>query len=302
MAKIDLSIIIVNYNTANLLDNCLRSISKADKPKSGLEVIVVDNASTDHSFDLVKKNFPEVKIIINNENYGFAKANNLGAKEATGRFFLFLNSDTILNRFSLVKPLKYLKNHPSVGALTIKLLLKDGSIDRDNHRGFPTPWAAFTYFSGLSKLFPKIRSFNQYHLNYLNLDKTHAIPVAAGSFLMLPKSIFQKIGGWDEDYFFYGEDIDLCFRLSEAGLKIIYYPKVSAIHLKGASSGLRSESKKIAQNTKTNRLKVARASVNAMEIFYKKHYQKKYPRIASFLVLSAIRLRGAFRIFKHHLS
>jgi GT2 family glycosyltransferase len=300
--KVDLSIIIVNYNTSLLLENCLRSIAKADKPKKGLEIIVVDNASSDNSVNLVKKNFPDVKIISLKTNLGFAKANNLGAKTANGNYYLFLNSDTVLNRFSIVKPLKYLKNHPKAGAITVKLYLKNGQIDRDNHRGFPTPWAALTHFSGLSKLFPNSRLFGQYHQKFLNFDKIHTVPVAAGSFLMLPKNVFEKLNGWDEDFFFYGEDIDLCYRLYLLGLKTIYYPKANATHLKGASSGLRSESKNIAKNSKANRIKVAKASVKAMEIFYKKHYQKKYPWFVTFLVLLAIRFRGFLRILKHYLS
>lgn len=302
MNKVDLSIIIVNYNTSFLLENCLKSIVRADKPKKGLEIIVVDNASIDKSVSLVRRHFPEVKLITNKTNLGFSKANNLGAKYANGQYLLFLNSDTVLSRLSLVKPLKYLKNHPSVGALTIKLYLKNGSIDKDNHRGFPTPWVALTQFSGLSKLFPKSRLFGQYHQNFLNLDKIHSIPVAAGSYLMIPKKIFNKLNGWDEDFFFYGEDIDICYRINKLGLKTIYYPKVSAIHHKGASSGLRKESKDIAKNTKRNRIKVAKASVQAMELFYKKHYQKKYPCFVSLIIINSIRIKGLLRILKHYLS
>jgi len=301
MTKLDLSIVIVNYNTASLLDDCLSSIFKSTKPKNGIEVIVVDNASTDDSRKIVKKKYPDVYLIANKTNLGFAKANNLGVKQAKGRFLLFLNSDTVVNRFSLVKPLKYLRNHPSVGAVTIKLYLKNNQIDPDNHRGFPTPWAALTHFSGLSRLFPQSKVFNQYHLGYLNFDRIHPIPVAAGSFLLMPTALFHQLGGWDEAYFFYGEDIDLCFRLNQAGYKIIYYPKVSALHLKGASSGLRQETKKIAPANKANRLKVAKASVKAMEIFYQKFYADKYPFLLTYFVLLAIKIRGFFRLTKHRL-
>lgn len=297
-----LSIIITNHNTETLLKNCLTSIYQSILPKKGVEVIVVDNASSDNSPQMVKKDFPQVKLLENQENLGFAKANNLGVSVSTSRYLLFLNSDTILSRFSLVKPLKYLRNHPSVGALTVKLQLKDGSIDPDNHRGFPTPWASLTHLVGLSKLFPRSHLFNQYHLTYKGYRQIHSIPIAAGSYLMMPTHLFHQIGAWDESYFFYGEDIDLCYRLNQAGFKIIYYPKVTVTHLKGASSGLRKETKDLAKPSKQTRLKVARASTQAMQIFYQKFYAQKYPSWLTFIVLSAIKLKGQLRIIKHHLS
>lgn len=298
----DLSIIIVNYNTRQLLFDCLTSIFKAEQPKKGTEIIVVDNASSDDSLKMLSDHFPQVKVIANKQNLGFAAANNLGATVAIGKTLLFLNSDTVIKKYSLVKPLKYLRKHPFVGAITIKLVLKDGSLDKDNHRGFPTPWAALTYFSGLAKVFPKTALFTKYHQSTKNLDKIHPIPVAAGSFLMIGKKLFDNIGRWDEQYFFYGEDIDLCFRINQAGKKIIYYPKVSALHLKGASSGLRKETSHSAVSSKKNRIKVAQASIDAMKIFYKKFYKDKYPKSLTWLILAGISLKGYFRLLKHKLS
>lgn len=302
MAKPELSIIIVNYNTSALLKDCLTSIYKGMLPPNGVEVIVVDNASHDDSVNMIEKNFRQVKIISNKENLGFAKANNLGVAATQCPYVLFLNSDTVLNRLSLVKPLKYLKNHPSVGALTIKLYLKNGEIDIDNHRGYPTPWASLSHFSGLAKIFPKSSLFNYYHLGHESYDRIHSIPVAAGSYLMMPTKLFRQIGGWDEAYFFYGEDIDLCYRINQAGYKIVYYPKTSALHLKGASSGLRKETKGLAKPPKETRVRVAKASVEAMEIFYKKFYSQKYPQLLTWFVLLAIRGRGMIRVIKHQLS
>ncbi|MBI1872242.1 glycosyltransferase family 2 protein, partial [Candidatus Collierbacteria bacterium] len=298
----DLSIIIVNFNTADLLADCLNSIFKATFPKNGLEVIVVDNASRDNSIKMVKAEFPEVILIKNKKNLGFAKANNIGAKKATGRYLLFLNSDTVIKRYSLVKPLKFLKNHPKVGALTIKLITKDGQTDIDNHRGYPTPWASFTHFTGLSAIFPQSTFFNSYYLGLKKLNRIHSIPVAAGSFLMMPSKVYSEIGGWDEAYYFYGEDIDLCYRIGQAGYKIIYYPKVSSLHLKGASSGIRKETAKVSKADSATKIKIAKSSAEAMKIFYKKFYVKKYPRIVTFLVLSAITLKGWLRILKYKLT
>ena len=297
-----LSIIIVSYNTKDLLRDCLKSILKALPHKGDLEIIIVDNASKDESVAMIEADFPQVRLIKNSKNLGFAAANNLGAKKATGSYLLFLNSDTKLSPYALVKPLKFIKTHPDVGAITVKLILPDGSLDKDNHRGFPTPWTALTHFSGLSRLFPASPLLNNYYQSYRNLNAIHTLDVAAGSFLMMPMSLFNKIGGWDESYFFYGEDIDLCFRIHQAGKKIIYYPKVTVLHYKGASSGLRKESKKIAKPPKETRVKVARASIQAMEIFYKKFYRDKYPGIITWLVLTGIKFKGYFRVLKHQLS
>lgn len=300
--KNELALIIVNYNTRQLLDDCLASIYKADHPKEGLQVIIVDNASGDDSMDMVAKKYPAALIIENSENLGFAKGNNIGVDAADARYVLFLNSDTVVKRYSLVKPLKYLKTHPKVGAITVKLFLKDGTIDFDNHRGFPTPWASISKFSGLAKIFPKSTFFNSYHLGFQKLDKIHQIPVAAGSYLMMPIKLFKDIGMWDESYFFYGEDIDLCYRINEAGYSIIYYPKVNILHLRGASSGLRKENAKIASSSKANKIKVAKSSTKAWKIFYKKFYSKKYPPIVTFLVLAGIAIKGKLRVLKYQLG
>lgn len=300
--KNELAIIVVNYNTRQLLDDCLASIYRADAPKGGLQVVVVDNASSDDSMNMVAQKYPGVLVVKNSENLGFAKANNIGVEAADAKYILFLNSDTVIRRYSLVKPLKYLKTHPKIGAITVRLYLKDGSIDYDNHRGFPTPWTSFTKFSGLSKFFPKSTLFNSYHLGFQKLDKIHAIPVAAGSFLMMPTKLFKDIGMWDETYFFYGEDIDLCYRVNQAGYKIIYYPKVSTLHLRGATSGLRKENAKEAVSAKANKIKVAKSSAEAWKIFYKKFYSKRYPKIVTAIVLAGIAIKGKLRVLKYQLG
>ena len=303
--KFELAIIIVNYNTEKLTEDCLNSVFRADQPKEGMQVIVVDNGSKDNSVVMLKKyakRQPNLIVIESSENLGFAKGNNVGVDACDAKHVLFLNSDTVVKRYSLVKPLKYLKTHPKVGAVTIKLYLKDGSIDYDNHRGFPTPWTAITKFSGLASLFPKSMFFNSYHLGFKKLDKIHQIPVAAGSYMMMPTKLFRQIGMWDETYFFYGEDIDLCYRINQAGYKIIYYPKVSTLHLRGASSGLRKENAKTAVSSKENRIKVAKSSTDAWRIFYKKFYKTKYPFFITTIVIAGMTLIGNFRVLKHKLS
>ncbi len=302
MNQPELSIIIVNYNTRQLLENCLASILKAMAPKKGLEIIVVDNNSRDGSQAMISKKFREVKLIENEENLGFARANNEGRKVANSKYLLFLNSDTVVKHYSFVKPLKFLKNHPKVGAVTIKLITGDGTLDLDNHRGFPTPWASFCHFFGLSKLFPHSTFFNSYHLGLKKLNRIHSIPVAAGSFLLMSTKLFDEVGRWDEAYYFYGEDIDLCYRIGQAGYKIVYYPKVSTIHLKGASSGLRKETAATVNTDRITRIKVAKASTESMKIFYTKFYAHKYPFFVTWFVLSATTIKGWLRVLKQQLT
>lgn len=303
--KFDLAIIIVNYNTAQLTEDCLTAVFNADQPKGGLQVVVVDNGSKDGSVAMLKKlakKHSNLIVIPSRQNLGFAKGNNVGVEASDARHLLFLNSDTIVKRYALVKPLKYLKAHPKVGAITIRLYLKDGSIDYDNHRGYPTPWVAMSKFSGLAKLFPNSTFFNGYHLGFKKLDKIHQIPVAAGSWLMMPTKLFRQIGCWDETYFFYGEDIDLCYRINEVGYKIIYYPRVSTLHLRGASSGLRKENAKTAVSGKENRLKVAKASTDAWKIFYKKFYRSKYPYLVTATIIAGMSVIGYLRVLKYKFS
>ena len=298
----DLSVIVVSYNTRRLLDDCLRSLYAAAAPAGGLEVIVVDNASADGSPALVAEKYPQAKLLTSAENLGYSAANNRGAAVAEGEYLLYLNSDTVVGADALVKPLAYLRANPRVGALTVRLVYPSGERDPDNHRGFPTPWNALCHFSGLSRLFRNNPRYNGYFRSYEDFSQVHLVPVIAGSYMLMPRALDRQLGGWDETYFFYGEDIDYCYRINEAGYEIVYYPLVEVVHYKGASSGLRKESADIARPPKETRVKVARESVRAMELFYHKFYRDKYPRVVTALVLAGIRLRGWLRIVKHQLT
>ncbi|MCP4359011.1 MAG: glycosyltransferase family 2 protein [Chloroflexi bacterium] len=302
ISNLTLSIIIVNYNTCQLLADCLGSLAAAAKPAGGMEIIVVDNASSDGSVALVREQYPQVKLIASEENVGFSAGNNRGLQVACGRTVLFLNSDTRVSQESLTQPLAYLDEHPQAGAITVKLIYPNGRRDPDNHRGFPTPWNAFCHFSGLGKLFPHKPKYNGYFQSYVNFDETHPVEVIAGSFMMMPMKLCRELKGWDETYFFYGEDIDFCYRIRQAGYEIIYYPHVDVLHYKGASSGLRKESADIAQPPKGTRVRVAKESVRAMKIFYRKFYSEQYPRWVTAVVLAGIQLRGWIRVLKHQLT
>ncbi len=299
-----LSIIIISYNTKELLEQCLKSITNSLKPKSkGLsltdtEVIIVDNNSTDGTREYLKqltvKNLKlKVRIILNEENAGFSKANNQGIKKARGKYILFLNPDTIIYPNTLNKTIEYLEKHEEVGLITCRVESADGSFQKECHRGFPTPWRAFCHFSSLDKVFSNSKLFAGYFLGHLPKDTVHEIDACVGAFMMTKKKVGNKISWWDEDFFWYGEDLDLCYRIKETGFKIIFYPKVKITHYQGASSGIKATKSKASKKTKK---KAMRASVEAMRVFYQKHYQKKYPKFISFFVMAGINLLEKIRL------
>jgi GT2 family glycosyltransferase len=300
--KVDLSIIILNFNTRELLKKCLQSVKKAKKGSYQVEIIVVDNASTDGSPRMVKKDFSWVKLLESRTNLGYAGGNNLGLKKAKGKYVLFLNSDTEIKPDALTEMIKFMEKNPKLGASTPKTMLFSGGMDQDCHRGFPTPWASISYFLGLEKLFPKSRLFGQYHKFYLDLNKVHEIDAGFGTFMFIRKKALEQAGDFDDKYFFYGEDLDLFYRIKEAGWKVMFYPKPLVTHHKGASSGLRKESRGVARPSRQTRIRVAKASIKAMEIFYRKFYQDKYPRWLTWLVLLGIKTKGFFRVCLHYLK
>jgi GT2 family glycosyltransferase len=193
-------------------------------------------------------------------------------------------------------------NNSKVGASTVKTVLFSGGMDPDCHRGFPTPWASICYFLGLENFFPKSKIFGQYHKIYLDLDRVHEIDAGFGTFMFVRKDALDQVGNWDESYFFYGEDLDLFYRIKKAGWKVMFYPEPLVTHHKGASSGLRKESKKVTRADRETRLKTARASIRAMEIFYEKFYKDKYPALFTWIVILGIRIKGGFRMIYHFLK
>ena len=279
----DLSIIIVSYNTKELLVDCLRSIQKAVQFISA-EVFVVDNNSSDGTVSLIKKKFPKIKLKANKQNLGFSKANNQALTLIRGKYVLILNPDTKLMSDTITKMIDFMQDNPQVTVSTCKVELPNGQLDRDCRRHFPTPWRAFCHFSGLSKIFACPKIFDQYYYGYLPDDHQHEIDSCAGAFMMIRKSAIAKVGLFDEDFFFYGEDLDWCWRFKEAGFKIMYTPITKIIHYKGAASGMKPISADLTKATKESKRKALYESVHAMEIFYKKHHQDQYPFLISWMV------------------
>lgn len=297
--KINLSIVIVNYKTKDLLFRCLTSIFKSQLKDIEIEVIVVDNASEDETVLLLKNNFKQVHLIENKENFGFARANNQAIRIAKGNYILLLNPDTEIFPDTLSIMFKFMEEHPDVGVSTCYVKLKrNGLLDDACHRGFPTPWNAFCHFSGISKLFPRSRLLNGYHLGYCNLDRVHEIDSCVGAFMLIRNEVGSAVGWLDEDYYWYGEDLDFCYKVKQRGWKTMFVPDTKIIHWKGASSGIRNESQPISTASKETKIKSALASTQAMRIFYQKHYLKKYPKILTSLVLLMITLLEKKRIAK----
>lgn len=281
------SIIIVSYNTKDILRNCLSSIYIHGKDMSP-EIIVVDNASSDGSAEMVEKEFPDVILLTNANNEGFSKANNIGVGKSTGEYVLFLNSDTEIKSNSLQELLTVMEENPQVGAATCKVLLPNGKLDDACHRGFPTPWNSFCHFTALSKLFPKSELFGGYSLTYLDTNLPHEIDACAGAFMLVRRKAGEDAGWWDEDYFWYGDDLDFCYRLKQLGWKVYYYPFVSILHYKGVSGGIKEISKELTLATKETKRMATKARFDAMRIFYKKHYEKNNPYVLNITVRLAI--------------
>ncbi len=291
---IDLSIIIVNFNTCEILRDCLANLSQIS-PKEA-EIIVVDNNSSDGAPDMVEKDFPKIILIRSKENLGIAKAANLALEKAQGSYVLFLGSDAFPKGGSLEGMVDYMDKNLKVGIATCRILLRDGSLDKDSHRGFPTPWAALTHFSKLDKIFAKSKLFGSYYQSYKDLSRAHEIDACISHYMFARKDIFKDIGGWDEDFFVYGEDIDLCYRVKSAGWQIMYLPQFEVIHYKGASVGLRKETQDITKASEETKNKMRASSIEAMKLFYAKHYQSKYPKILTTVILKAIEVLGYFRM------
>ncbi len=289
-----LSIIIVSFNTLDITLKCLRNLRKNFvKYPLKYEVIVVDNGSVDGSpkalIDL-KKDWSNLKVILSKKNLGYGKANNKGTDVARGKYVLYLNSDAIVTDINFSDLIGFFNRKKDLGALTVKVMLTNGEIDPASHRGFPTPWASLTYFLGLEKVFFKVpflnKMFGQYHQVHLDLGTIHEIDVPTGAFLMVRANIIKEIKGFDRDYFAYGEDVEMAFRIKELGYKILYYPLWKVLHLKSVS-GLKKKDNNIRSKTRFH-------FYNSMKIFYRKHYEKKYPWIFNQLIYWAIDLKRTF--------
>lgn len=243
------------------------------------QVIVIDNNSSDNSIDYLKPHFPSVCFFANHQNIGFAKACNQGLAMAKGKYILFLNPDTIVPEDCFEKCISFFESKADAGALGIKMLDGSGKFLKESKRSFPSPLTSLYKLFGLSKLFPKSKTFSKYHLGHLDKNENHEVDVLAGAFFMVKKEVIEKTGSFDEIYFMYGEDIDLSYRIQQAGYKNYYFADSSIIHFKGES-------------TRKGTLNYVRMFYNAMSIFVRKHYGSTRAGIFNFFVHLAIWFRA----------
>lgn len=286
----DISIIIVNYNVKHFLEQCILSIKKAVKDMQ-VEIIIVDNNSVDGSQQVLREKFDnEVVLIENKDNPGFSKANNQGIKIAKGKYILFLNPDTVIEENTLKVCMDFMESHTDAGALGVKMIDGTGQFLPESKRALPTPWVSFYKIFGFAALFPKSKVFGKYHLTYLDKNENHAIEILSGAFMFMKRELLDKIGYWDEDFFMYGEDIDLSYRVLLAGFQNYYIADTQIIHYKGES-------------TKKGSLNYVKVFYQAMIIFAKKHFAGNMQRSFIFMIQVAVYVRAfaalLFRFFQH---
>ena len=252
-----LSVVIVNYNVKYYLEQCLESVRRASQ---GLqtEVFVVDNLSTDGSVEYLRERFPEVIFVANKENVGFARANNQAIRQSNGKYVLLLNPDTIVGEDTLRQFVEFMETHPEAGGAGAYMLHIDGTFALESRRGMPTPFVAFCKMTGLTKLFPKSRLFGRYYMGYLDEREVNEIEVISGACMLLRREALDKVGLLDEDFFMYGEDIDLSYRVMQGGWKNYFLP-VRMLHYKGES-------------TVKNSYRYVYTFYEAMRLFFRKHY------------------------------
>jgi len=275
---VKLSVVIVNYNVKHFIEQCLFSVLKAAQHVR-CEVFVVDNNSVDGSVALIKSRFPQITLIENKVNTGFSVANNQALRLATGEYVLLLNPDTVVQEDTFAKTVAFMDAHPEAGGLGVKMLDGQGNFAPESKRGLPTPAVAFYKMFGLSRLFPRSTRFGKYHLTYLSEHEVHEIDVISGAFMLMRKSVLDRIGLLDETFFMYGEDIDLSYRITQAGYKNYYFPHTQIIHYKGES-------------TKRSSINYVLVFYKAMAIFSKKHFSGSHTFWFSFLINLAIILKA----------
>lgn len=274
----ELSVIIVNYNVKHFLEQCLYSVREALRQTSG-EIIVIDNCSTDNSLTYLQPLFPEVQFIANKENLGFARACNQGLAISKGRFVLFLNPDTIVPEDSFESAIRFMDEHPEAGALGSKMLDGSGSFLKESKRAFPSPLTSLYKLFGLSKLFPHSAVFSRYHLGHLDENKNNEVDVLAGAYMFIRKKVLDEVGGFDEQFFMYGEDVDLSYRIQKSGRKNYYFANSPIIHFKGES-------------TRKGSMNYVRMFYSAMSLFVRKHYGGSRAGIFNSLIHFAIWFRA----------
>ncbi|WET01562.1 glycosyltransferase family 2 protein [Flavobacterium sp. YJ01] len=256
-----LSVIILNYNVRYFLEQCVLSVHEAIA-EIDAEIIVIDNNSSDESVLMMKEKFPNVKLIENKENFGFPKGNNIGVRQAKGKYVCILNPDTVVAEDTFSKILAFAERQNNLGIIGCKLIDGTGEFLPESKRGIPTPWVAFTKIFSLYKIFPKTKLFNQYYAQQLDENQTGKVDILVGAFMFLERKLYENLDGFDENCFMYADDIDLSYRALQLKKNNYYFHETTVLHYKGEST-IKDE-------------KYMMHFQEAMNFFYQKHFKKSW--------------------------
>ncbi|MFA7301065.1 MAG: glycosyltransferase family 2 protein [Candidatus Shapirobacteria bacterium] len=301
-----LSIVVLYYNSKDYLEKCLDSLALSKLGSYKIETIIVNNGATDGIAQMNEQKFKNnsilnTKFVYSPTNLGFAAGNNLGIKhlDQNSKYVLFVNDDMIFNSDTVSLMIDFFEKNNNVDASTCYVILsKTNQLALETHRGFPTPWNTFWHFFGLGipTLFPKSKLLHGYLGDYKEYTKTQQIDCCQGCFLMLKKTVGEKIKWWNEKYFFLGEDLDLCYKLKQNKFSLYFYPKAKIIHFHGISSGLKNNSASMA--SRETKIRSALASTTAMKIFYQENLMSQYPSFFHPIIYLGINLLKFYRVFK----
>lgn len=286
--SVKLSIVIVNYNSVHLVTSCLDSILDGNQ-EIAAEIFVVDNHSCDNSAEIIRQHYPEVRLIVNDKNLGFARANNLALREAQGEYVLILNPDTLLPPGTLQTLLDFLDAHQEVGVLSPKLVKADGTMDWACRRSFPTSLDIYFRLLGIDRLFPKSKLFGHYNLTYLDPSISCEVDCVAGAFMLVRGKVMREVGLFDERFFMYAEDVDWCYRFNLAGWKVFYFADIEVLHYKGESA-------------KQERSWMIREFYKAAYQCYEKYYAQSTPFLFNWLMKQALSAKKRQVLFAHSLK
>ncbi len=275
-----IAIIIVSFNVEELLRECIKSIY-GETMHTRFDIWVVDNASGDNSIRMLRRNFPEVHLIANDDNVGFTRANNQAIRRCRSDYVLLLNPDTLIEDGAIDRMVQFMDAHPDVGVSGCRVLNEDGSLQLACRRSVPSPSVAFFRLTGLSRLFPRSRVMARYNLTYLDPMQTHEVDAVSGAFLLIRRRTIEQIGLLDESFWIYGEDIDWCVRAKRAGWKVMYHPEARILHYKGVGCSL-------------NNRKTSYEFYRAMYLFHRKHFAADCPAVMNLLIYTGILAKAVF--------
>jgi GT2 family glycosyltransferase len=264
-----LSAIVVHHHTPELLAACIESLCAGSRVPD--EIVVVDNAVAPGTTSPTWDTPVPVRMLTRPDNPGYAASCNTGTSAATGDLLLFLNADVTVTPDTVARCVEALASDPGVGIVTCRLLRPDGSLDHASHRGIPTPFASMAYLLRLDRLWPGSRRLGRYHQTWLDPETDHDVEACCGAFLLIPRRALDDAGGWDERYWFYGEDLDLCLRVGQIGRRVHYVGTTWATHVKGASSHLREPDQRLLPEERRTKRRVQAAILESHQLFFQQH-------------------------------